>query len=293
MATASTAYRNSESGNNAKNALPSPFTRVAQVRASRLPERHKTLIVHMLAKNRFGDELWLSTESLQVMIGRICFRRKSGCDTLGRRLGSCEQVSRRTVQKWIDDAAPEDGSGPLRKVIDENSWVGHGKARRFRRSATYELNPAKLVPAKSWDEWHAEKIAAKPAPRRIGPQRSSSPPAQQAATRTPQPPTAASVPVIPVEHRDMGRRFRRLTSREGAKLVQKMVELMRGYTRHRGIDGYAFDLDPGDSRYRAPMSQDHALIAACMQFCIPEESAREALKLAGWKFEERSNDGKT
>ena len=47
-----------------------------------------------------------------------------------------------------------------------------------------------------------------------------------------------------------------------------MVELMRGYTRHRGIDGYAFDLDPGDSRYRAPMSQDHALIAACMQFCI-------------------------
>ena len=240
----------------------------------------------MLAKNRFGDELWLSTESLQVMIGRICFRRKSGTDTLGRHLGSCEQVSRRTVQKWIDDAVT---SGVIRELYPANVWVGRERARRFRRSATYELNPVKLVPAKSWDEWHAEKLAAKPAPRRIGPERSSSPPAQQAATHTPQPPTAASVPVTPPPMSDSyraGRKPRRLTSREGPQLVAKMAELMRGYTRHRQLDGYSFALLPEDPRYRAPMSQGKALISACMTLGITEEDAREHLKLCCWKFEE-------
>lgn len=282
MATATTAYRNSDDRNNAKNALPSPFTRVAQVRASCLPERLKTLLIHMLSKDRFGDALWLSTESLQVMIGRVCHRRKPGVDTLGRRLGPCDQVSRRSVQKWIDEAAPEDGTGVLIRVIDENSWVGHGKARRFRRSATYELNPAKLIPAKSWDEYHAEKIAAKPVPRRIGPQPSSSPSAQEAASHAEQPPNAAPVPVLPAEHRAAGcfdgsrasDRIRKLR----LELAAKIGECMRGCHGNVNTSQGLVFIGEGHPRFRAPMSQDKAITAACMFLGLSDREGKELLK---------------
>lgn len=284
------AYRNPDGSQSAKNAHGSPFNRVAQVRGSTLAERHKTLIVHMLSKNRFGDELWLSTESLQVMIGRLCYRRKSGFDTRGRRLGPCDQAARRTVQRWIDDAV---SSGVIAEVFPANVWVGQGKARRFRRSATYELNPAKLAPAKTYDDWHAEKLAAKPVPRRIGPQRApdrNPPPAQEAAASPATPITAAPVHVASPQrdaHRDTRRPPRRLTPREGPQLVAKMIELMQGYTAHvEAVGGYGYDLQPDDPRYRAPMSQEHALTAACMTLGIPHDAALEHLKLCQWKFGE-------
>jgi hypothetical protein len=94
----------------------------------------------------------------------------------------------------------------------------------------------------------------------------------------------SSVEVLPPEHdhRDRRRAPKPLTSRERTNLAREMAVLMRGYTRHvEAVGGYSYDLQPDDPRYRPPMSQEHALIAACMKLCIPIEDAREALKLSG------------
>ena len=84
----------------------------------------------------------------------------------------------------------------------------------------------------------------------------------------------------PEHHRSSQRTARKLTPREGPKLVNEIRRLMRGSSSfveaHSGLE---VNLRPDDPRYRAPMSQEHALIAACMNLAIPEEAAREFLKL--------------
>lgn len=69
-----------------------------------------------------------------------------------------------------------------------------------------------------------------------------------------------------------------------------MIELMRGCEGHKQIDGYWVDYlrdpDDPDPRYRAPMTQEKALISACMTLGIPHEAAEEHLKLCRWTFEE-------
>lgn len=171
-------------------------------------------------------------------------------------------------------------------------------ANTIRRPATYRLNLHKLRPRRTYEQLKQSR----PPRRALHSVHHSSPrpsPAaqeavQEAASVATSPlkpadaaPVAGSVAVAPAHdsHRSSERPTRRLTSREGPKLVAKMAELMKGHTRHVGIDGYGFDLDPGDPRYRAPMAQEKALICACMTLCIPEESAKEALKLAGWNFD--------
>jgi hypothetical protein len=161
MATTAKAYRNPEDYESEKTA--SPFTRIAQVRASTLAERHRNLIVAMLYKNRFGDELWMSTESVSVVMGRVCYRRKTAeTDTRGRRLGSCERISRRAVQRLIDEVVT---LGILTQVYDANRRVPYGGGEKFRHTATYRLNPDKLVPRKTHEQYVEERDRGRAANR--------------------------------------------------------------------------------------------------------------------------------
>lgn len=124
----------------------------------------------------------------------------------------------------------------------------------------------------------------RPSPDRSSPERPSPTPAQEPskALEAPAPVPAAKGP--PVSARESERPPRRLTSREGAKLVAKVAELMRGFTGFGSIQ-----LQPGgrfgSQVYREPMSQEKALIAASMTLGIPHESAIAHLKLCCWNPE--------
>jgi hypothetical protein len=259
-----------------------------QVRASDLIERHKRLIIAMLSKNRFGDDLWLSTESLQVIIGRVSRRRKTaGQDTRGRKLGNCERASRRAVQNWIDEAVRDEVLNP---VYGPNVWVGRGPNHRvFRRSATYELNRAKLTRAETYDQWAARKRTSQPLARRFPPRNSS--PAPEAATPA-QPAVAASAPVpqSPAEsqHRTLPRTpiARALSSRQAQTFVNKVGELMLGCNRIVALDGMGVQLQPQDARYRAPMSKEKALVSACMTLGVRLQDGEQHLKECCWNFDD-------
>jgi hypothetical protein len=89
--------------------------------------------------------------------------------------------------------------------------------------------------------------------------------------------------------------MRRLTPREGPKLVNEMRRLMKGvmFVTGEGFptnDSRFFPMPSDDSRYRKPMSQENALVAACMNLGIPFESAREHLKLCRFTADARLDD---
>lgn len=133
--------------------------------------------------------------------------------------------------------------------------------------------------------------ASMSAPIPFRPSRSShsspSPAQERAASPTSLPPaTAAPVPAAAVQQRETSRPPRRLTSREGPQLVAKVAELMRGYHGTVNTVSGLVHVDESHPKYRAPMSQEHALTAACMTLGIPYEAAMEHLKLCRWKFDE-------
>jgi hypothetical protein len=140
----------------------------------------------------------------------------------------------------------------------------------YRWATTYRLPVSLLM---KWRELHRRGERADVTPFRK--------PSQ------PAPPPQAPAPAAPLpgkkvaEHRSNQRQSnsRKLTPREGPKLVNEMRRLMQGVKGHVGQDRLWIEYPPGDPRYRAPMSQGNALIAACMSLAIPEESAREFLKL--------------
>lgn len=173
----------------------SPFTRIAQVRASTLAERHRNLIVAMLYKNRFGDELWMSTESVRVVMGRVCYRRKQEpTDTKGRSLHDCEQISRRAVQRLIDEVV---ALGVLTQVYGDNEHVPYGGGTKFRHTATYRLNPDKLVPRKTHEQYVEERDRARAKGRQIHRDQAVRDRAEVAPIRKPSQPQPNPLPPAP------------------------------------------------------------------------------------------------
>jgi hypothetical protein len=203
-------------------------------------------------------------------------------------LGVCRRTAQRRVKRLKDLKV-------LVEIGEANKYFKN-RPHDFRPSFTYQANPDAVAPRPTWQDF--EKM--RPTHRRLKVKSAtqhhrrvvaiSSPPVQEAASAAtspfPRPADAAPVAGSPAPRKTLGRAPRRLTSREGPALVAKMAELMRGYTRHKQLDGYAFNLEPDDPRYRAPLSQAKALIAACMTLGITEDDAREHLKLCCWQFEE-------
>lgn len=135
----------------------------------------------------------------------------------------------------------------------------------YRRVATYRLNVSLLERFRDLQR-HGHKADVTPI-RRKEPQHVAEVPAKA------EQPTIErrSDPPVPTA--------RKLTPREGPKLVNEVRRLIKGVSGQVGRDRLWVQYQPDDPRCRAPMSQEKALIAACMNLAIPEESAREFLKL--------------
>lgn len=250
-----------------------------------LPDHLRTTILVMLRRDRQGLQLWMCITRLAVELG-VCRR------TVQRRIRRLEEFK------------------VIRRIFEANTRPFPERPDYFRPSATYEAHPEAVKIRPTWKDFEGmrathRRFRVKSATQHWRRQKSphllrtsghSSLPAQEAALQAAPRSAAAPVPVGPVPPRDSlgqpsGRKSRRLTSREGPQLVAKMAELMRGHTRQQQIDGYSFNLQPDDPRYRAPMSQEKALISACMTLGITEEDAREHLKLCCWKFEDSQQEG--
>jgi hypothetical protein len=269
------AYPNSDDRNSAKKAPVSPFNRVAQVRASTLSIHLQGLIIAMLKFNRFGDELWASTESLRVVIGQV--NRRS-------RKGACERVCRRTVQHRLHEAMD---MGVLEMVYPANSRIRYRGQVVFRHTATYRLNPDKLVPRLTWEEWQQTLPVRKPAAgtdcRRPAGSEDSAAENTSSTPPTSSPQATASSPAQNISGpAPVSTRIRQLTSRERSRLVEAVAQYMRGHTYSgSGRDGFGSKLSPGDPQYEAPMNLRDAILAACKLHLFPIESAVLALRLAG------------
>jgi hypothetical protein len=160
------------------------FNLIAQVRASTLAERHRNLLAAMLHENRFGTELWMETNHIAVVMGRVCYRRKkTGWSNHEKphKLSPCERASRRTVQRLIDDLTYCDtcgasaskhgqdhafvprveGGGVLDELYPANSRVPYGGGKRFRPSATYMLIREKLEPRQTSEEYRKQRDGAR------------------------------------------------------------------------------------------------------------------------------------
>ncbi len=267
MATTVPDYRDSDSSASGK----WPRDLMPWFESCDLPDHLRVTMLVLLKPKRSG--LNLSTSKVRLAI----------------ELGVTRRTAQRRVRRLRDLRVLEE--------IGEANKYFKGRPDDFRPSFTYRAHPEAVAPRPTWKDFEQMrpthrrvkvKSATQHRRRRSAIALTSSPLPQPAADApTPAPsPSAAPVAVPPSNgHRDTRRQPRRLTPREGPKLVAKMAELMRGHTRHQQLDGYAFNLEPDDPRYRAPMSQDKALIAACMTLGITEEDAREHLKLCCWKFD--------
>ena len=200
-------------------------------------------------------------------------------------------VCRRTVQRNLLRLTKQD---LLIRVHEPNEWLSE---KHFRHTTTYRLNVHKLrslrrpkeIHSSSWRTYREYKNATRSSRRRSAPASTHSSPASSPAAAQapslPQPHTAAAPVPVPAPS-ETSRVPRKLTPREGPKLVAKMVELMRGHTEHVQFDGYSFKLNPGDPRYRAPMPKENALIAASMALGIPHDAAEAHLKFCRWTFDD-------
>lgn len=150
-------YRNpSEERSGNHGISPTPFNRIAQVRASTLPQHLRETLVALLRFNRFGTELWAATMSVAVEAGKC----------------------RRSIQIHLDRLIE---LKVLEEISPANTWVRYRGSLTFRHSATYRLNPDSLNPRLTYEEHRARRAAAS---RKVMPIR----------PETPKPPEPASPP---------------------------------------------------------------------------------------------------
>lgn len=246
-----------------------------------LPDHLRATILVMLKRDRQGLQLWMCITRLAVELG-VCRR------TVQRRIRRLEEFK------------------VIKRVFEANTRPFPERPDYFRPSATYEAHPEAVKIRPTWKEFEGMRAThrrfrvksatqhwrCQKSPHLLRSSAHSSLPAQEPAAQTAPLSTAFPVPLAPVPPRDSlrqpsERKPRRLTSREGPQLVAKMAELMRGcYGSMPTKFGESVWVDEDDSCYRAPMSQEKALISACMTLGITEEDAREHLKLCCWKFAE-------
>jgi hypothetical protein len=275
MAATASAYRKPPQSTSENIAGDSPFVLLEKAKASDLHPRDRMVLVTALEEgNRFAavettNEIFVATLTIAVQLGSPSI----------------------TVRRSIDRL---EAKGIFVLRYPENWAIRDGRGYQLRRPRTYQINAEKLSPRMTLKEHRKKRfgeLSARQKSRHSSASTSpasshttipASAPAPQAAAATP-PPTAAAaaVPQIPAGSRAHDR-MRKLR----LELVAKMTELMRGVDHVVGLDGLGIRVGPGDRRYRAPMSQEKALIAACMTLGISEDEAREQLKLCHWKFGE-------
>jgi hypothetical protein len=220
-------------------------------------------------------------------MGRVCYRRKTtGWSTheKPRQLHDCEQISRRAVQRLIDEVCD---LGVLTLVYEANEDVPYGGGTKFRHTATYRLNPDRLVPRKTHDEYVEERDRARARNRQAHREesqrehataQSQSEPTPIRKPSQPAPPPLPPAPAAPVpvrsspaaeklEHRSSAPR---LTPRQRAELGQRIGLYERGVTQLEYTParvGRNLNLQPGDPEYVKPLPREMAILAACNSMC--------------------------
>jgi hypothetical protein len=268
------------------------LSRIERVRASSLPERYRSRLADLMEQFNFtGDELWMATDSCQKAIGRVCIRRKPGIIVRVRQgreekcnLGSCEMISRRSVQRLLRDLV--EVFGVLEVTHEANRWVKYGGESVFRHSRTYRLRSEKLAPRETYKQWRHRQA--------VTPIRRNDPPQPDPNSPPPKPPAAA--PVQPQRktaeaHRSTERAMDKpsqpkLTRRESAKFWNGMEQKRRGHTSYYSRpDSMMIALRPGDDGYAAPMSWKDAFLAECAAWGREPDAVRDSLKSWGYKVE--------
>jgi len=220
-------------------------------------------------------------------------------------------VCKRTIQRRIKRAC---NLGFWRRLREANSWTNCpkcGSARNearcpnakcnyrgstknkgeFTRPHTYEFDVEKFIAAPRCREIHSADFRTYAEYKRVASRDSATVKEwprkpSQPAPPDPDPPLKAAPKRPAAEHRSTERRPRELTSRERAKLIQTITEMRRGITGKKGVDGLWVDFSAEDPRYYAPRSLKDAIAEACKVLLIPIESARDALKRAGFHLQE-------
>jgi len=202
MASPQTAYDRTGISPSAKRRVaPSPFTYAAQVRASTLPRHLHDTLCALLQFNRFGSELWASTESIAVATRG---RGKNGC------------ICRRSVQYHLDQLVEKK---VLEQVYPANSRVRYRGDLVFRHTATYRLIPESLTARRTWEQWQASRPVALPkAP-------------QPVRTIPPTPPAPGPAPAPMPQRAASAKKPRQLTRRECVTLVSEIARMLRGNGR--------------------------------------------------------------
>jgi hypothetical protein len=279
-------YPNSRASNSEK------FSRIEMVRASDLPERYRTRLARLMEQFNFtGDELWMATDSCRVAIGKVCIRRKAGVIVRMRQgreekceLGPCDLISRRTVQRMLDELV--EVFGVLEVLYEANQWVPYGGDVVFRHSRTYRLRTEKLKPQQTYKQWRMQQKAAHSVaqfPRKPAqPVPSADSPAPDAALPRREKPAA--------EHRSTGRTARtegRHTYRQTKAFKDRVEYHAAGcsgsVTTQSGQQIYV-SADSNPEYYRAPLNRALAFKRALEEFGWTVESALEALKYHGFQL---------
>jgi hypothetical protein len=181
-------------------------------------------------------------------------------------------ISRRTAYYHFREL---EKLGVLERVYSANSRI---RSDYFRHPATYRLNLAKLTRDELFGrdvcrQTYIEYKAKRPLSGRIQPQ-----------SEKISPPPPDPVVVMPART-EQPEKIRRLSDRQTGKLLGKMAELMKGFAGSINTkDGIIF-VEPGDPRYRKPMSKYAAMMEACKVLGISVDQAIETLVASGHKIE--------
>jgi hypothetical protein len=305
MASQAKAYREMP-GSARENLSPFQLKQLVRYSGIPLPQRH-LILAALEVSNDAGVVIWSSVKSLSVetkMSERTIYHRRRRM----LKLKLWEPI--RKPYTWDD--CPKCGA----ERESKRCGCGYqGSEREFRRPPTFRLNVDKIaawprpkgVRAGSYRQYkaspdypgkkHADNSGHRstshfsPSNERAKQEAVSAKPALVESSAAPVEQQAHVVP----SHRSTERPLRRLTPREGPKLIAEMRRLMQGVTRENGLRELTprgmFELEPADPRYRAPMSQQEALASACMNLGIPYESAREHLKLCRFPGESEQPEG--
>jgi|SRR5579862_942117 len=219
----------------------------------------------------------------------------------------CKRTAQRRVKRACD-------LGFWRRTRNLNSWLpcpkcnaertsakcsscGHKGSsrnlREFRRPFTYEIDVEKFRSAPRPREirhFDARTYAEyKAAARRGEHPNVTEMPARKSPGQEPPKSPAIAVKQAAAEHahRNPARPQPKLSKTEAAKFVSDMAQAMRGHTRHvEAVGGLAYDLDPTDPRYRAPVSQKDAILAVCERWRRAPDAVIEALKFWGYSLQQ-------
>jgi len=293
MASAAQSYRDSSAQQSGKNAGDARYYLLANADHSTLPPSRRAVLHALLKRERYGNRLWVSVARIKVETGYCLRTVQYALRDLERRRRALNQTAPANtlvVKVRVKQTGQilEVAEDVARAMQNEGAAAVIGKPE-FRRSATYCANPEALTPRKEWQGYVAAKT--------VGSQHRSTRRAEHTAQAKESPRVGSEGPALvnpspdPQQATTCRSRARgsprKLTPREGPELVKEMTSLMRGCTMVVSqFSGLGQTLKPDDPGYRAPMSQENALIAACMTLGIPLESAREHLKLCCWKFED-------